>query len=180
MEGRLICQSCAPKIEEEDQAATSQPPSVSPTVLHSTSAQPPAKPSSESEQPTSSSIPKPRNKGGRPKGSTNAKKLKDKIRRKEAVNYVCFEYASAKDEAAASGTRVADGLRETLCKEAKSRFEIKNEFNVPRSIIQSQIKAERLVVWSPGPDSPVLELEVILNVLIITAWECNYPLTVGE
>ena len=40
--------------------------------------------------------PKKRNKGGRPKGSTNAKQRADVINVKEARNWVVGEYAVAK------------------------------------------------------------------------------------
>jgi hypothetical protein len=121
------------------------------------------------------------NKGGRPKGSSIAYQRAEKLREKEATSHVCIEYAAAKDEAMANGKKVRDGLLKELVEDTKKRYSIKDpKFDVHRSTIQSRIKAGNLEVWSSGPLSLVLPMEVVLCALIISAWECNYPLTVGE
>lgn len=136
----------------------------------------------EAESPDGeASAPKPRNKGGRPKGSTKAAGINNDLRRKQAVNYVCIEYAEAKEEAKREGKkRVEDGLRKKLCKEAKAKFELDGEFNVPESTIRSRMKADNLTVFNTGQSSPVLEMEPFLVAIIMSSWECNVPLTVGE
>ena len=63
---------------------------------------------------------------------------------------------------------------------AKQKFQIKVKFDVHKTTIQSRIKAGNLTVWSPGEDSLVLGMEVMLNCLIITAWETCTAITIGE
>ena len=129
-----------------------------------------------------------RNKGGRPKGSTNAKKREDALKLKKAVNWVTVEYElamhRAKEAREESGGRnrvkVADRMREKLVDEAKERFSIEVELDVPRQTIHSRIKAERLEVWHTGKTSPMIIAEIALNAYIITAWQVQSPLSVGD
>ena len=67
-----------------------------------------------------------------------------------------------------------------MVKEAKKKYGIKTDFDVPLSTIASRIRADNLTVWNTGAPSLVLDMEVLLCALVISAWECNYPLTVGE
>ncbi len=119
-----------------------------------------------------------RNKGGRPKGSTDAKKRDKAMRVMDARNWVCNKYAAEQDKN--NGTAPA-GLRRELVKNAKERFNVEDhKFDVPKQIIFNQIKADRLTVYGPGSPSFVLPMEVTLNTIIISAWEHNHPLTCGE
>ena len=38
----------------------------------------------------------------------------------------------------------------------------------------------KLEVFNTGVSSPVLDMEPYLVAIVISAWECNYPLTIGE
>ena len=118
------------------------------------------------------------NKGGRPFGSTKAAKIQAQMNIKLARNYVCLEYAEAKSKAGRRG--VTHGLREKLIKEVTIKFEINGKLDVPRTTIISCIKASNLEVFNTGVSSPVLDMEPYLVAIVISAWECNYPLTVRE
>ena len=61
-----------------------------------------------------------------------------------------------------------------------TRFKIEGEFEVPRQTIFSRMKADRLEVWHTGETSPIILVEVTLNVYIICAWVVNCPLTVSR
>ena len=118
------------------------------------------------------------NKGGCPSGSTKAAKIQAQMNSKLARNYVCLEYAETKSKAGRRG--VAHGLREKLIKEVTIKFEINSKLDVPRTTIISCIKASNLEVFNTGVSSPVLDMEPYLVAIVISAWECNYPLTIGE
>jgi len=77
--------------------------------------------------------PTSRNKGGHPKGSTNAKKRDKAMQVLDAHNWVCNEYAAEQDKN--NGTAPA-GLRRELVKNAKERFNIEDpKFDVPKQTI---------------------------------------------
>ena len=65
-------------------------------------------------------------------------------------------------------------------KEAKIKFDIKGSFDVPRTTIMSRTKGDKLVVFKTGVSLAVLEMEPFSFLIVISAWECNYPLTIGE
>ena len=98
---------------------------------------------------------------------------------KQARNWVCLEYADAIAQAG-KNVLVEKKLRERLVIEAKLKFEINGKFDVPRTTILSRIKADKLEVFNTGVSSPVLEMEPFLVATVISAWECGYPLSVGE
>ena len=97
---------------------------------------------------------------------------------KLACNWVCLKFAEAKTRAGKNGD--TKGSREKLVQETKIKFDIEGKFNVPRTTINSHIKADKLVVFNTGVSSPVLDMKPFFVALIISAWECNYHLTVGE
>ena len=107
---RLICSDCDPDV----------PPNVST-----------ASPSTISV--TKTAPPKPKNKGIRPRGTTKAAKVKSKMNVKLAHNWVCLDYADAK--AQAGKNLVEKDLRERLVIEAKIKFRINGNFDVPRTTI---------------------------------------------
>jgi hypothetical protein len=122
--------------------------------------------------------PTSRNKGGCPKGSTDANKRDKAMQVLDARNWVCNEYAAEQDKN--NGTAPA-GLRRELIKNAKERFNIEDpKFDVSKQTIFNRIKADRLTVFGPGSPLVVLPMEVTLNTIIISAWEHNHPLTCGE
>lgn len=184
-EGWLLCPSC---FQSASSNSTAAPERVAASPLEDAAAapapaapavEPPAAADAASTAPDSeSSAPKKKkNRGGRPKGSTDAEKEGYKIRVKEARNYVTLEYADEQDKN--NGTAPV-GTRRRLVDDAIKKFDLKPDFDVPLSTIKSRIQKGNLVVWNTGTQSLVLEVEVMLNALIVSAWECNYPLTVGE
>ena len=124
------------------------------------------------------SVPGSRNKGGRPIGSTKAQKEHDEIQVAVAKNWIASEYMRQRLEN--NGKAPASSLHK-LTSEAISKFDISEKsFRMPLTTIQSRIEKNTLTVWHPGPNSPVLSIEVLLNSIIISAWEINSPLTVNE
>ena len=102
------------------------------------------------------------NRGGRPKGSTKAAKRAKKRLEKEAINWVVNEYAQLKEEAQKKNKgsvrriRVENEALKKLAIRAKEKFDIKDQFNVPLSTVQSRIRADNLKVWHHGTVSPSL------------------------
>ena len=59
-------------------------------------------------------------------------------------------------------------------------FRIEGKFDVPKQTIFSRIDLDRLEVWHPGTESPLLEVEVVLISFILTAHRLCCPLDVGD
>ncbi len=59
-------------------------------------------------------------------------------------------------------------------------FCIEGKFDVPKQTIFSRIDSDRLEVWHPGTESPLLEVEVVLISFILTAHRLCCPLDVGD
>ncbi len=59
-------------------------------------------------------------------------------------------------------------------------FCIEGKFDVPKQTIFNRIASDRLEVWHPGTESPLLEVEVILITFILTAHRLCCPLDVGD
>lgn len=126
------------------------------------------------------------NKGGRPKGSTNANKRRAILDKKRAVNWVCHQYhnlqAELKDanKSNQKNVRLKAGTREKLIIKAKATFNVKGDFDVPKQTIHNRINSANLQVWHTGEGSPVIVIEVLLTSYIITAWAINCPLSVAD
>ena len=91
--------------------------------------------------------------------------------RKQAVNYVFVEYAKHKKNR--GGERVEYGIRKKLVKQAIEKFGIEGNFDVRKQTIFNRISLNRLQVWHPGTESPLLEVEVVLTSFIYTAHRHN-------
>ena len=117
-------------------------------------------------------------KGGCPTGSTLEHFWAQKLLLKQAVNYVCVEYAEHKKNR--GGERVEYGIRNKLVKQAIEKFGIEGDFDVRKQTIFNRISSNRLQVWHPGTESPLLEVEVILTSFIYTAHRLCCPLDVGD
>ena len=59
-------------------------------------------------------------------------------------------------------------------------FGIEGEFDVPKQTIFNRIALDRLEVWYPDTESPLLEVEVVLISFIFTAHRLCCPLDVGD
>jgi hypothetical protein len=118
-----------------------------------------------------------RNKGGRPVGSMNAKKIKQDIARKKTINWVVTEYIELQE---AAGKRVKKGTLTKLVHEAKTTFEIEGEFDVSPQLINHRKSTGNHEVWHRGTPSPLLAAEPVLVSFILTAANSNAPLSVGN
>jgi hypothetical protein len=123
-----------------------------------------------------------RNKGGRPKGSTTEHSQAQELARKQAVNHVVVKYAALQEEREKEGKkRLESGIREKLIETEIQMFRIEGKFDIPKQTIFNRIASDRLEVWHPGTESPLLlEVEVILISFILTAHRLCCPLDVGD
>ena len=76
--------------------------------------------------------------------------------------------------------RLESGIRKTLVERAIEMFGIEGYFDVPKQTVFSRIASERLEVWHPGTESPLLEVEVVLISFLFTAHRLCCPLSVGD
>jgi hypothetical protein len=119
--------------------------------------------------------------GGRPAGSTIEHYRAQELARKQAVNYVVIKYAAHQEEREEKGRkRLESGIRKTLVERAIEMFGIEGYFDVPKQTVFSRIASERLEVWHPGTESPLLEVEVVLISFLFTAHRLCCPLSVGD
>jgi hypothetical protein len=112
----------------------------------------------------------PRNRGGRPVGTTDANKAAKKVQEAQAKNWIVEQIAAAKEKA--DGSKIKHGLLKELVDEVKAHpdFSLLDEsFDVSRQLIDARLKAGRHTVWHPGSSSPVLPVEPILISMITAA-----------
>eukprot|EP00956_Cyclotella_meneghiniana_P028075 scaffold64512_cov38-Cyclotella_meneghiniana.AAC.1 len=130
----------------------------------------------------SSTVPVARNRGGRPLGSTNARKQAVKDDTAKATNQVVEEYAKIKAQKAAEGIdNVEKGTLTKLIEQAKIDFPLVGpDFTVSAQTVSARMKKGNLTVWHRGTPSPVLPVEPILTAFITQAYEMNAPWTVGQ
>jgi hypothetical protein len=76
--------------------------------------------------------------------------------------------------------RLESGIREKLVETVIEMFRIEGKFDIPKQTIFSRIDSDRLEVWHPGTESPLLEVEVVLISFILTAHRLCCPLDVGD
>jgi hypothetical protein len=119
--------------------------------------------------------------GGRPAGSTIEHYRAQELARKQAVNYVVIKYAAHQEEREEKGRkRIESGIRKTLVERAIKMFVIEGYFDVPKQTVFSRIASERLKVWHPGTESPLLEVEGVLISFLFTTHRLCCPLSVGD
>ena len=124
---------------------------------------------------------KPRvNIGGRPKGTTDIAKVARKNAKVDASNWVVRQYHKVQMAAKEKGTKVKNGVRVELVKEAIEKFSIKGDFDVSRQVISARIKSTNLEVFHPGTVAPLLVVETCLVAFIHTSWCVNAPLTLDD
>ena len=137
--------------------------------------------SASATETTEDELCKPRkNKGGRKKGSTNAKKLQDKTNLIKAKNFISLEYAAEKRKADSNNTKVQNGFLKSLTEKAITTYGLSSDFTMPMSTVRSRIKSGTLEVSHPGEITPVAGLEPILCAYVYSAWRIGRPLGVGE
>ena len=102
-----------------------------------------------------------RKKVGREKGSTNAEKFKHTKDRKDATDWVCSQFAAAKNDVESKYSKVKQGLRSSLFQEAISHFQIVGDFDIPDATIQSRVMAGNISVNHLGTPAPLLVFETL-------------------
>jgi hypothetical protein len=129
----------------------------------------------------------PRNMGGRPKGSTKAKKKMMLVKVKHAINWIAMQYdeiknaADAENKTASKRIRVRDGALEGLITEAKSEFGLNDDFVVHKNTIWNRINTGNLIeVMHPGVQSLLLHLETIFKSYLMTSADLKCPLNVAD
>ncbi len=91
------------------------------------------------------------------------------------MNYVVVKYVALQEEREKEGRkRLESGIREKLVETAIEMFRIEGKFDVPKQTIFSRIDLDRLEVWHPGTESPLLVS------FILTAHRLCCPLDVGD
>jgi hypothetical protein len=147
------------------------PPFVDPNATtHSAPDAPPVNPN-----------PQP-NRGGRPRGTTEARKQARIIDEKKATNWVVDEYAKIASEAKAAGkAKVPNGTLQGLVNKAKEKFEFLDDtFTVSRAVVNKRMQTGRHTVWHRGTPSPALSAEPILVSMITRAYQLNAPWLVSQ
>jgi hypothetical protein len=76
--------------------------------------------------------------------------------------------------------RLEFGIRKKLVDRAIKVFQIKGKFDVPKQTIFNHIASERLEVWHPSTESPLVEVEVVLISFLFTAHRLCCLLAVGD
>jgi hypothetical protein len=171
-EQRIICHTCIKFF-----ASAKSPTPIEPTLNNNVDGR--ANISNPITIPT-------RKKVGRPKGSTKAKKLAKAMDEKKAINWVVMEYnklkvaAKAENKTSSKRVRVGDGALERLVTQAKTKFDLPNDFSVPMSTVKSRIDTGKLEVWHPGESSLLLHVETVLKSYLMSAAELNCPLNVND
>lgn len=122
-----------------------------------------------------------RNRRGRPRGTTNAKKAAQKQAKIDGTNRVVVLYNELKAEAKRTRTTVPVGTRKRLVEEAKAHFKIKDEdFDVIKTLIQNRIDRGNLKVYQRGQVAPLATVEIVLIGYILSAARVGAPLSCGE
>ena len=97
VESKLFCLLHHPNNPDKSTPALSNSPTVA-AVSDEASTRPSTTEASDQTAIAVLFQPQPRNKGGRPVGSTQEKKMNDELIRKQAVNWVVTEYAKVRQE----------------------------------------------------------------------------------
>jgi hypothetical protein len=93
----------------------------------------------------------------------------------KTMKYVVVKYTALQKEREKEGKkRLESGIREKLVETAIEIICIEGKFDVPKHTIFSRIDLDRLKVWHPGTESPLLVS------FILTAHRLYCPLDVGD
>jgi len=119
------------------------------------------------------------NVGGRPKGSTNESKQAYANAVVLGINQVVnTEYATLLTTARSTNKRLKRGTLSAVVNKTKGNFELGDEFNVTRQLINHRLNAGRLEVVHRGVNSPLALPETVLKAMITAAAELNAPISV--
>ena len=120
-----------------------------------------------------------KNKGGRPKGSTNESKRAYANALVSATNHVVAKYAELLSTAKSTDKRVERGTLSTLCEDTKRDFKLSGKFIVSKQLINHRFSTGRLRVQHRGVSSPLALPATVLKAIITSAAAVNHPLNVG-
>lgn len=115
---------------------------------------------------------------GRPKGSTNESKQAYANAVVLGINQVVTEYATLLTTARSTNKRLKRGTLSTIVDTARCNFELGDEFNVTRQLINHRLNVGCLEVVHRGVKSPLALPETVLKAMIIAAAELNAPISV--
>ena len=115
--------------------------------------------------------------GGRPKGSTKAKKKKDKETESKCTDAITFEYSRKHNAAKSVGGKVEYGYLKRLIDEKKKEFGI--NISISSRTIKNRIQRGSLTTHQ-GAKSPLEEVEVALVQICIQMGKIRQPLSCTE
>lgn len=113
------------------------------------------------------------------KGSTNESKQAYANAVVLGINQVVTEYATLLTTARSTNKRLKRGTLSAVVNKTKGNFELGDEFNVTRQLINHRLNAGRLEVVHRGVKSPLALPETVLKAMIIAAAELNAPISVS-
>ena len=127
-----------------------------------------------------------KNKGGRPKGSTNQKKRHNKIAEASAINEITVLYNTAKSDALNSGmSRCKPNTFTKIVDQVKKKRKLNDNFDMSYNLFKQRVKRKALTrdpeLASRGK-SLLLPIHVEKQIveLLNQLAEMNVPLTVGQ
>ncbi len=117
-----------------------------------------------------------KNKGGRPKGSTNEAKSDAVKRKKLAMNDAALKMKRLKEEAAAAGKRVPRNGYTQILSDTSERFDLPDVLDYKS--IESRLRPGRKVlVGNRGPVSPMVSVEAHVVDWILQLASMRQPVT---
>ena len=108
-----------------------------------------------------------RNKGGRPRGSTDNAKFEREEAIRLAQDSMAIEYDEKRKEAKRIGRKVENGCLEKIVKKWKRKYNLDDSVIIKKETIRSRSYNNKLIVKSFGPQSPMADVEPVLVDLII-------------
>ena len=133
-----------------------------------------------------------RNKGGRPKGSTNEFKAhvdkcctaaKNEITELYHSYYLRMKEQEIRDDTVRIGQwskRVPKGTYQSIHDEVKRKRNLPDSFSFSYNACQKRIVANNLSITTPGKKSPLSDIEDHIVTLILALSDTGHPLTVGQ
>ena len=108
-----------------------------------------------------------RNKGGRPRGSSdNAKFQRDEAIRL-AQDAMAIDYDEKRKQAKRMGRKLENGCLEKIVMKWKRKYNLDESVMIKKETIRSRSYNNKLIVKSFGPQSPMADVEPVLVDLIM-------------
>jgi hypothetical protein len=118
-----------------------------------------------------------RNKGGRPKGTTNENAHSTTVKIIRATNIVTTKYNALREKCNSEGKRVPKGSIDDIIERAKADLSLDSSIIIPHSTIRARILRGNLQPLVPrgGLVSPMLEIEPLLVGIIVFLQGARQP-----